>query len=250
MGTHALKTRKIITVQRPGLWFLSALGLLFLVTLGVWVSYEYGRNVAGFDRVEASQAMDELYQTIQQLRSKNAEILQQNAMLKRNRKIDDDAGSHLQVTFSDAQIEVQELKKELEFYKSIISPGKLKRSVVIQAVQLQKLEDGRFKYKITLSQKGRNDNYASGVLDINVIGKQGEQPLTVKLHEISKDANKITKFGFKYFQTFEGTMSIPDQFWPEYIQVKVKPKSNQIKAVDEQYAWSDLAAGGAQYVGQ
>ena len=250
MSPHPLKTRKIISIQRPGLWVLSVFSLILLVVLSVWLAYDYGRNVAGFDRVEASQAMDELYQQIQQMKLKNDEIQQHNAMLERNSQIDDDAGSHLQMTFSDAQSEVHELKKELEFYKSIITPGKTKRNVVIQAVALQKLEDGRFKYKITISQKGRNDNFAKGVIKVAVIGQQEGKPMTLQLHEVSKEAKKITKFGFKYFQNFEGTMSMPDQFWPEYMQVQVKPKSRQIEAVKQQYAWSDLTAGGAQYVGQ
>lgn len=250
MGHRALKTRKIISIHRPGLWVLAASGLLLLVVLSVWLAYEHGRNVAGFDRVEASQAMDELYQKIQQMKLQNEAIRQQNAMLERNSKIDDDAGSHLQVTFSDAQAEVHELKKELEFYKSIISPGQTKRSVELQVVKLQKLEDGRFKYMITVSQKGRNDNYVKGSIKVAVIGRQEEKAVTLQLHEVSKEAKKNTNFGFKYFQTFEGTMSIPDNFWPEFLQVKVKPKSNLIDAVEQQYVWSDLTAGGTEYVGQ
>ena len=250
MRSYPLKTRKIITVQRPSLWVLSAFVLIFLVALSVWLAYEHGRTVAGFDRAEASQAMDELYQQIQKMKLKNDEIQQHNAMLERNSIIDDDAGSRLQMTFSGTQAEVQELKKELEFYKSIISPTKTKRSVVLQSVGLQQADDGQFKYKITISQKGRNDLYAKGTINVAVIGKQGEKPVELKLHEISKDAKKITKFGFKYFQTFEGTMSMPDQFWPEYMKVLVKPKSNQIAAVEQQYAWSDLTAGDINYVGQ
>lgn len=250
MRSYPLKTRKIITVQRPSLWGLSAFVLIFLVALSVWLAYEHGRTVAGFDRAEASQAMDELYQQIQKMKLKNDEIQQHNAMLERNSIIDDDAGSRLQMTFSGTQAEVQELKKELEFYKSIISPTKTKRSVVLQSVGLQQADDGQFKYKITISQKGRNDLYAKGTINVAVIGKQGEKPVELKLHEISKDAKKITKFGFKYFQTFEGTMSMPDQFWPEYMKVLVKPKSNQIAAVEQQYAWSDLTAGDINYVGQ
>lgn len=244
MRPHPLTTRRIITIQRPFLWFVSAAALFLLFSLCIWQAYDYGRSVAGFDRAEASQAMDELYQQIQEMKLKNSEILQQNAMLERNSRIDDDAGNHLQMTFSDAQLEVQELKKELKFYKSIITPGKKKRSVVIQAVHLQKLEDGRFKYKITISQKGRNDRYARGTIKVAVIGQQEGQPMTLKWGKISKEAKKFTKFGFKYFQTFEGTMKMPDQFWPEYLQVQVKPKSNLIEAAEQQYTWSDLTVGG------
>ena len=52
------------------------------------------------------------------------------------------------------------------------------------------------------------------------------------------------KFGFKYFQNFEGVMNLPVAFQPDYLHVEVNPSTGKIKAIDEQYTWSDLTAGG------
>lgn len=251
MGIRALKIRKVISIQRPGLWFLSALGVLLLIALLVWVAYEYGRNVAGYDRVEATAVIDDLYQKIHQIQQEKADIEQQNAMLERNSRIDGDAGKHLESNFGEIQTEVHELKKELEFYKSIVSPGQSKKSkVVIQAIQLHELEDRQYRYKVTVSQKGRNDNFVKGVLKMTIIGHNEGQPVTLDMSEVTDGNQKLYKFGFKYFQNFEGAISLPENFYPEYMQVLVKPKSRLVETVDKKFTWSDLTAGEIKYVGQ
>lgn len=250
MAASPLITRKIITIQRPSLWLLSGFFIVLMLLLLNWLAYEHGRNVAGFDRMEATAVMDELHRQILELEQENDEIQQHNAMLERNSQIDEDAGKYLEDTFSETQSDIQELKKELEFYKSIVSPEQSKRSLVIQAIQVIELEDGRFRYKLTISQKGRNDKLVRGSLSIAVIGHKQEQPVTLKLSEISDEKKQRLKFGFKYFQNFEGTMRLPESFWPEYVRVQVKPKLRSIDAMNEQYAWSDLTAGEMKYVGQ
>ena len=251
MGAKALKVRKIISIQRPGLWFLSALGLLLLIAISFWSAYEYGRYVAGYDRAEASTTIDDLYQQIQEIRQEKADIQQQNAMLERNSRIDGDAGKHLEVNFSEIQTEVSELKKELEFYKSIVSPGQSNKSeVVIQAIQLQELENRQYRYKVTVSQKGRNDNFVKGFLKMTIGGHNEGEAVTLDMSEVTEGSQKLYKFGFKYFQNFEGTISLPEKFYPEYMQVLVKPKLRAIAAIDKKFTWSDLTAGEINYVGQ
>ena len=250
MSISSLKTRKIITIQRPWLWLMSLFGIVLLFAALVWMAFESGRVAAGYDGAEAAEIIDDMNQQIQQMQLKNDAIVQHNAMLERNIKIDEDAGRHIVVTYNEAQSEVQELKKELEFYKSIITPEETKRSVSIHGIQVDEREDGGFEYKITISQKGRNDNKVSGKLKLAVTGKKFDKPETLTLDEISDDKTKDKRFGFKYFQTFEGVMVFPDGFWPEFLQIEVKPKLSSIESIVEQFTWAELTAGEMQNVGQ
>ena len=70
--------------------------IFLLLLLLNWISYEYGRSVAGFDMIEASAQVEELQHQIEQMDRKNDEIQQHNAMLERNSRIDGDAGKHLE----------------------------------------------------------------------------------------------------------------------------------------------------------
>jgi hypothetical protein len=70
------------------------------------------------------------------------------------------------------------------------------------------------------------------------------KPVTLQLADVSNDIKQPMKFGFKYFQNFEGVMNLPEAFQADTVNVKVEPSSGKIKTVEEQFAWSDLTAGG------
>ena len=240
-----LLTHTIITIQRPQLWLLSLVLIICIFLLSLWFSFEYGRNIAGYDSADADAYIDQLQGQLEEAQGEMVESTRQATMLKRNSRIDDDASSQLKGTLAQAQSEVLELKKELSFYKSIVAPEQGDRSIAIQTIQLKKNESGGYNYKIMVSQRGRNDRFARGTIDVSIEGVRKGQPVTLKLSEVSNDTKKPMKFGFKYFQNFEGVLTLPASFLPDYLRVKVKPSVGKIKSLDEQFAWSDLTAGGA-----
>jgi len=240
-----LLTHTIITIQRPYLWLLSLVAIVGLVMLSLWFSFEYGRSIAGYDSNSSEAYIGQLQAQLDEAQAEIVESNRQATMLKRNSQIDDDASNQLKDTLAQSQSEVLELKKELSFYKSIVAPEQGNRSIAIQTIQLQQNEAGGYDYKIMVSQRGRNDRFARGTIDVSIEGLKKGQPVTLKLADVSNETKKPMKFGFKYFQNFEGVMTLPEAFLPETIRVKVKPKSGKIKAIDEQFAWSDLTAGGA-----
>ena len=240
-----LLTHTIITIQRPYLWLLSLVAILCLLMLSHWFIYEYGRNIAGYDSASADAYIGQLQAQLDEAQAEIVESNRQATMLKRNSQIDDDASAQLKETLAQVQSEALELKKELSFYKSIVAPEQGSRSIAIQTIQLKQNASGGYDYKIMVSQRGRNDRFARGTIDVSIEGLKKGQPVTLKLADVSNETKKPMKFGFKYFQNFEGVMTLPEAFLPETIRVKVKPKSGKIKAIDEQFAWSDLTAGGA-----
>ena len=244
MTTRPIQARHLITVQRPFLWVLSTIGLVALVVVAVWLSYETGRRTAGFDAASVSEVVDSMQNQITALEGELAESRRQTAMLERNSQIDGDTSAELKRTLSEAQSEALELKKELAFYKSIVAPEQGKPSIVIQTIQLKpELPIGQYGYKIMVSQQGKNNNFARGVIDVSVEGTKLGKKQVVALTSISDEAKKPMKFGFKYFQNFKGTLILPEDFVAEAMRVKLKPKSKTLEPVDERFPWADLTAG-------
>lgn len=244
MNYKPVQSRILITIQRPGLWVLNFLFVLCAVVLLLWLAFQYGQRVAGYDKTEAIIYIEDLEQQIENLQMQNAESERQTAMLERNSTIDGGASDQLKISLTEAQTEVLELKKELSFYKSIISPGDTKRSLMIQTIQLQADAAGSLEYKIMVSQRGRNDQFARGSIQVTIGGVEAGLAKEIKLSDVSKDAKNPIKFSFKYFQKFSGIMILPAEFKPEYMRVKVQPRSSKIDPIDEQFAWADLTAGG------
>ncbi len=239
-----LQTRTIITIQQPGLWVLSFFSVICLILLMLWSAFEYGRNVAGYNSADADAYIGQLQEQLEESQAEIVESRRQATMLERNGRIDDDASVQLKETLAQTQSEALELRKELSFYKSIVAPEQGSRSLAIQTIQLKANTVGGYDYKIMVSQRGRNDRFARGTVDVSIEGVNKGQPVTLKLAEVSNDTKKPMKFGFKYFQNFEGVMILPEAFQPDFIRVKVKPSKGKIKAIDEKFAWSDLTAGG------
>lgn len=250
MTPKPLETRFLLTVQRPGMWLLSFIIIVLLVLAVVWLSYEYGRRVAGFDASQVEQQIQGLQQQLEQAQADLAASQHQAAILERNSQIDGDATSELQATLTLTQNEVLELKKELTFYKSIVSPEDTKRAVAIQTIQMDADGEGGYNYRIMLSQRGRNDRFVRGKLIVSFKGSQDGEATVIPLKNVSKQVTAPLKLGFKYFQNFEGKLQLPVTFRPELMRVQVKPSSKQLDPVDEQFAWTDLTAGGKQNVGQ
>jgi hypothetical protein len=244
MSIKPLQTQQIIRIQRPGLWVLSFFLIFAMVVTLVWIAFEYGRKMAGYDSADAEAYIQELELQLEQSRAEIIESNRRATMIERNSRIDDDASSQLKKSLAESQVEALELKKELAFYKSIVAPEEGDRSLAIQSVHLKKNDTGAYHYKIMVSQRGRNDVLARGTIEVTIEGVEKGQPKVFELSELSENTKKPMKFGFKYFQNFEGELTLPEAFQADFIRVQVKPKTSKIKALDEQFAWSDLAAGG------
>ncbi len=238
-------SRHIIVIQRPALWAVSLLVLLCIGLVSVWMVYEYGRYAAGYDSADAQQQIAQLKMQVDKLETKSVETQRRSSMLERNRQIDDDASEQLKGSLIKAQNEVLGLKKELAFYKSIVAPEQGGRSLAIQAFQLKPDNNGGYLYKIMITQRGRNDRFARGVIHVSIEGVTKGKPVTLKLSEVSNEHKKVMKFGFKYFQSFEGVMTLPDAFQPDLVRIRVNAKTGRIKPIDKKFSWSDLTAGGA-----
>ena len=244
MSLKPLQTQQIIAIKQPRMWLLSLVLIFSIILISLWVSFEYGRNIAGYDSSDAEAYIDQLQAQLEESQAEIVESNRQATMLERNSRIDVDASTQLKDTLAQVQDEVLVLKKELSFYKSIVAPEQGDRSVAIQTIQLKANESGGFAYKIMVSQRGRNDRFARGTIEVSIEGVKKGQSVTLKLADVSNDTKKPMKFGFKYFQNFEGVITLPAQFLPDTLRVKVKPSVGKIKALDEQFAWSDLTAGG------
>ena len=249
MSLKPIQSHRLITIQRPALWIMSIVAIFLLVLVLLGLAFDQGRRIAGYDSSEATAYVDQLQQQIKQLQSESDESQRRAAMLERNSRIDDDTSEQLKKSFDALQAEAVELKKELSFYKSIVSPEDGKQSIMIQTIQLKKDEQGSFDYKIMISQRGRNDSFARGTADVTIKGLLQGKSKVLELSAISDEAKNPMKFGFRYFQNLTGKLKLPDGFIADYLRVKLTPKTAKLDAVDEQFPWDDLTAGD-NYVGQ
>ena len=204
--------------------------------------------MAGFDLADSNEQINSMKNRIEELTVQNEDLLRQNAKLIRDHGIDLDAGSQVTRELAKAQAQILEMREELTFYRSIVQPKKSTRTIVVKKAQLVPDGDNQYKYKVILIQDGRHDVAVRGNVELSFEGKKSDgEIIRLDLPTVSTEkADKRQRFGFKYFQNFEGGIRIPEDFVPLSMFIRVLPSSSQVPKLEESVAWDDLIAGGEQ----
>lgn len=223
-------SRLVVTPHRPWRLRLVIGGLVAAAILSGWGSFEYGRYRAGFDAVTAQQEREVLYRQNTELQQEIVTLREEKAVLERSIQIDRQAYKALEATVGGLQTEIAEYKSELAFYRGIVSPKDAQQGLRVETFEIvaNGVENG-FRYKLVLTQVLKSDRLAQGRATFEVEGLQEGQNKTLLQHEVTTDATKFFTFNFKYFQNFEGDLSLPAGFIPLRVVVKLDPSGGADK---------------------
>ncbi len=216
--------RKILVYSPRTLW-LVLVALALLAVLGASVAFNFGKQFAGAELVRLEQRNDELNTQLDELKQENRDLRERVAVLERSSEIDRRASLEVRDSWAALQNELLELRKELEFYRGIVSPGTAKAGLRIQRFELQPgHEAGHFNYSLTLTQVKRNDRYARGDIKLEVTGMQDGKPVTLPLSALVVGDAAVLKYRFRYFQHFSGVLVLPAGFEPQRVTIRLIPR--------------------------
>lgn len=221
---------------------LKAFLLLVLLVGGGWGLYQYGYLKSGYDASAADERLLALRERVDYLTRQNRELTQQVARLERSRVIEAEAATQVSTALSAMEAEMLELREELSFYRSIVSPSKMEPGLHIQTLELERGEgEGEYHYKLVLTLVRGNNRVARGTVDMRVSGQIGGESRTLGLAAIDPGAE--LRFSFKYFQSLEGTLSLPAGFQPRKLEVKVDASDRRLEDIDTSYDWNVILTG-------
>jgi len=216
--------RKILVYSPRTLWL--ALGMLVLLAvLGASVTFNLGKQYAGDELIRLESMHGQLEAQIEDIEEKNRGLRERVAVLAKSSEIDRRASLDVRDSYATLQNELLELRKELEFYRGIVSPGSAKEGLRIQRFELAAgREAGRFDYSLTLTQMKRNDRYARGEIRINVEGVQGGKLVKLPMSKLVAKNAATLKYKFRYFQHFSGGLVLPENFEPQAVTIRLLPR--------------------------
>lgn len=182
-------------------------------------------------RYEAvSQGFETVREERDSLRRKATEYREELIRLRRATEMDHHSLQQAQATIRGLEKGLKARKSEISFYKKIMAPGDLEEGLQVSRLDLDPTRnDKRWRYNLVLSQIGDNSRFVSGHVNVHLTGFVGDKRKTLPLEAVSdsRDESDI-KFRFRYFQTLDGEMMIPEGFKPDSIQVTaVADRSNQ-----------------------
>lgn len=223
--------------------------------LAILLVFSVASGVAGFmlgaHQYRARfQAADEGFETVREernrLQEKVTEYRRELLQLERDQEVDRHSLREAQGTIRELEQALQERKSEISFYKSIMAPEDLETGLQVFRMDLDPTSNpDRWRYNLVLSQIGDNNRFVSGHVKVHLVGYVGEERQRLPLHRVSdsREGNNI-EFRFRYFQSVDGDMTIPDGFEPHSIQVEAVADSGG-ESSEREFFWQDKTGGEA-----
>ncbi|MCG6887812.1 MAG: hypothetical protein LJE74_11430 [Proteobacteria bacterium] len=215
---------------------LIILGLVGLI-VGGWSLFDYGRYQAGYSSLEADQERLALMVTIEDLQQDVSDLREEKARLQRAKQVEREASEVLDQRLKILQGEVLELKKELAFYRGIVSPRDASRGLRLQRFSIEPHSQRTYRYTVVLTQVLKNDRMAVGQVKLKIEGLMNGQPRTLNLDAISEKSVKELNYRFKYFQSLEGDLVLPKGFQPLRAMVQIQPGGRTNDMIEKTIDW-------------
>ncbi|HFC53063.1 MAG TPA: hypothetical protein ENJ43_01365 [Gammaproteobacteria bacterium] len=250
--------------ERDHPWRRRAVVVLAVVValITCWSVFEYGRYRAGYDGAAMREMRQKLEQTNAGLEKELNRLREENSNLEQSSRIESQAYAQVRAHLARLQDEILELKQELAFYRSIVSPEDKRRGLQIQRFTLNRSSVERlWRYRLVLTRVLNNGAPARGTVDLTVEGEEAGSGNGKQLALSSISVPRIRRLGynFKYFQNIEGELEIPEGFVPERVVLVLNPggKGNQTR-IRKVFDWPDkgrngvgsVATGGTSDVGK
>ena len=221
-------------------------GAVLLVALAIgWGCYELGVIHAGYQRSASHSEIQNLTEQLGELNVRIEELMEENAQLLSNSAIEATATKQVNERLNQLNQESLELKEELVFYRSLLSPAELEPGLQILGVQLVKdAKEDNYGYKIVLTQRRNRNRFADGKVEMLISGTINGEATQLDSQKVLEDKKGVLKFRFKNFQSLEGQLSLPEGFKPQTVLVKVNPRSRSLKRIERNYEWDSIVTGG------
>ncbi|WNO09604.1 DUF6776 family protein [Teredinibacter sp. KSP-S5-2] len=231
-------TLKVVK-DRPFLRFTLFAGVVLLFVLASLVAFQLG-HIHGMDGQEKALADAAFYK--QKMESAEAEVgqLQQEiANIHLGAEVDRQANEGVRKEVIALKESIAQLQEENSFYRNLMAPSGNRSGLTFGAVEITDTDTPRaYQLKVVMQQLAVNHNLLSGVLQVVIIGKQGELEAKYNFSDLSKDisAAKI-RLRFKYFQNIEGKLILPEGFEPERIELIASTTGSKPVTIEKRFGW-------------
>ncbi|WP_455376735.1 DUF6776 family protein [Kaarinaea lacus] len=236
-----MATQLIIKSPQPGKKAL-LISVLAVATLGAaYGSYYYGHSTAGFDYQQLKMTHEKVQQQLYEADQENTKLRETTAVLKKSADIDKKAYSDVDDTLKNLQAEILELKGQVAFYRGIVSPTQNAAGLNITSFKLNRLgEESSYHFKLVLTQVKQNDRMIRGKANIMINGLLNGESKKIDVSQLMGKTKQNLNLRFKYFQTIEGDVVLPEGFVPSQVLVDLRPVGRGQSAISQTYDWMDV----------
>ena len=213
--------------------------VLVLIGAGLYLSFELGRYQAGFSRLDADRGARTLAAEIDARDQTIDDLERRIALLETSGEIDRETYAGVEATLSELEARIQAQEEELVFYRGIVSPGDGIAGLRIQNVEILPGEgEATHTLRVLLVQAIVHNDRVTGSVRVNVSGSRGGESVDYGLDALGIESRATDiPYGFRYFQTLETGLGLPEDFEPTELEVQVWPRSPRGETIVQRFPW-------------
>lgn len=236
-GSKEYQWRVVKYRPRLKIWLALGVAAIFLITVqgAFWIgqgTVAGGHDRAHSDLVAVRKKLDSSREAEQALRREL-----ENAKL--GTEVDRQSLEDVRRELLQLKSDLASLEEENQFYRNLMAPAGNQRGLNFGVVELADSEQARvYRYKVVMQQLATQHELLTGTLNFNIVGRQDGEVRVLGLHEVSGDVDSANiKLRFKYFQTIEGRLALPDGFEPERIELEARSTGKNATTIDKRFGW-------------
>lgn len=184
-----------------------------------------------------------LHEKNQRLRRENSRLSRRLTALKRSTGVDQSASVELKEALGEMRARVGHLKKQLAFYRGIVSPKTGGVGVRVQSISV--VHAGKpdlYDLKFTLIQPMGYQGDASGEVQVTLRGVRDGKSVRLGWQDLVLEPASGLDFSFEYYQRLGGVFRVPDHIQPVRLILEIDSESGGSIGVTRPYRWSQLTA--------
>jgi hypothetical protein len=222
-------------LRRPVVIIVGLLVLALVLEIGFYLGQHAAFSGMGANPKTYEAMQTQLLAVQNTLQSRDAEL----AILRTRQEVDRQALELVRRDLATQKEEIAGLEEGLGFYRSLISPGEIAPGLSLRGVELKAGDQPRqYQYRIVVQQEARKHEQIKGSLEVAINGISDGEPQRYDLADLSEEfQGKGSALQFRYFQSIEGTLTLPEGFEPGVISVEAKTLKPNELVIREDYPW-------------
>ena len=219
--------RVAIHTHVPWYWrWLSLTAFAGAVVGAGWLTYDLGRQYAGFDNSEAQREKGRMEDVNSRLQDENAALRREIAAAERQLQIELATHGNLSGQIRNLAEENALLKEDLAFFQTLMASGGEAGGINVNRFRVQPdALPGEYRYRLLIAQSKQRVKDFRGRLQFIIDFEQGGKSEVISIPK-GDDGSQAYNLAFKFYQRVEGTFLVPPGAVIKKIQVRVLETGN------------------------
>jgi hypothetical protein len=215
---------------------------LLLGTVALYLAFEFGRQKAGFDGIQAAQQRSALESQIVALQANAHDLQVQLAAADEARIAQVRERSEVAKTIGELQAALGRAQQDLDFYRGIANPLAAAKAPTVRVQQFQVLTNDaaahRYTLRFALNRASRVDESSTGTLAVTVDGERAGTAASVDLATLTASKQKEVTYSFRYYSNIEQAVTLPADFRAERVTIEIRPARKSGPPFRQTFVWN------------